>query len=163
MKEFIDKITSYNLFNHLLPGVLFAAFLNATTPLKLIQSDILVGFFVYYFLGVIVSRFGSLIIEPILKKSGFVVFSKYDDFVNASKQDVKIEVLSETNNMYRNICALVILSWIARYFFILVDNFLVLKCFYVEILSVIVLLVFLFAYKKQVSYIYRRVERCNRG
>ena len=105
MKDLLDKLSSYNIFNYLLPGVLFAVFIDELTPLRIVQKDIVVGVFVYYFLGSIVSRIGSLIVEPLLREIGFVAFTKYEDFVRASKVDEKIEVLSEANNMYRTICA----------------------------------------------------------
>jgi len=68
MKELIDKISTYNLFNYLLPGILFALFAKHFIGLDLIQSDIGIGIFLYYFLGMCISRIGSLIIEPILRK-----------------------------------------------------------------------------------------------
>ena len=39
MKEIIEKISSYNLFNYLLPGILFAAFGDYITAYKIIQDD----------------------------------------------------------------------------------------------------------------------------
>ena len=106
MKDLLDKLSSYNLFNYLLPGVLFAAFVDALTPLKVLQKDIVVGMFVYYFLGSVVSRVGSLFVEPILRKTGFVKFAPYEDFVKASKADPRLEILSEANNTYRTLCAM---------------------------------------------------------
>ena len=67
MKELLDKLSSYNIFNYLLPGILFSVLASKTTELNLIQIDIILGVFVYYFIGLIISRIGSLIIEPILK------------------------------------------------------------------------------------------------
>lgn len=60
-----DKISSYNLFNYFLPGVLFAALADTVTSYNFLQSDLVVGVFVYYFFGLVISRFGSLIIEPL--------------------------------------------------------------------------------------------------
>lgn len=108
MKDLLDKLSSYNIFNYLLPGVLFAAFVDGLTSLQLIQKDLVVGVFVYYFLGSTVSRIGSLMIEPILKRVGFVTFAPYDEFVRASKADPKLDVLSEANNMYRTLIALMV-------------------------------------------------------
>ena len=68
MKDLLDKISSYNLFNYLLPGVLFALLADGLTSYTFIQSDIVVGIFLYYFMGLVISRVGSLAIEPILKK-----------------------------------------------------------------------------------------------
>lgn len=69
MKEILDKLTSYNLFNYLLPGVVFAVLASKVTRFTLIQQDLVAGAFLYYFIGLVISRFGSLILEPILKNN----------------------------------------------------------------------------------------------
>src|SRR5205809_1074280 len=108
MKALLDKLSSYNIFNYLHPGVLFAALIDWLTSLQVLQKDIVVGVFVYFFLGLIISRIGSLIVEPLLRRIGFITFAPYEDFVRAAKVDSKLEVLSETNNMYRTVCALML-------------------------------------------------------
>jgi hypothetical protein len=105
MNELLTKLSSYNVFNYLLPGVLFAVLASETTPFQFIQKDIITGVFFYYFLGLVVSRFGSLVIGPILKHLSFIKFADYKAFVAALKKDPQIEVLSEANNTYRTICS----------------------------------------------------------
>ena len=119
MDGLLDKISSYNIFNYLLPGSLFAVIGDVVTDYRFVQEDIVVGLFLYYFVGLVVSRIGSLVVEPILKAVGFVTFVDYRKFVEASKADAKIEVLSETNNMYRTLCALFLLLL----FVVLFDQF----------------------------------------
>src|SRR6266536_4329452 len=99
----VDKLSSYNLFNYLLSGVLFVVLAAAFTKYNFIQSNILLGAFLYYFFGLIISRFGSLVLEPLLKRVRFVRFAGYDDFVKASKTDEQITLLSEVNNTYRTL------------------------------------------------------------
>jgi hypothetical protein len=108
MKDLLDKIGSYNIFNYLLPGVLFAVFIDRTTPLKLLGMNAAVVAFVCYFLGSVVSRVGSLAVEPAMRKLGLVTFEPYENFVRAVKTDPQLEVLSETNNMYRTFCGLLL-------------------------------------------------------
>ena len=106
MKEFIDKISSYNIFNYLLPGILFVGLGKEITSFSLVQNNLLIGLFLYYFIGLIISRLGSLTLEPLLKWIKFVKFAPYEDYVRASKLDPKIEIFSEQNNMYRSLCML---------------------------------------------------------
>src|SRR5690349_3259436 len=108
MKELLDKISSYNVFNYLFPGILFAVILDKFTQYSLIQDDLLRGAFVYYFVGLVISRVGSLVIEPFLKKISFLKFADYGAFVQAEKTDPKIETLSEVNNMYRTLVAMLV-------------------------------------------------------
>lgn len=79
MKDLLDKLSSYNIFNYLLPGVLFAAFVDSLTSFHIVQKDPVIGVFLYYFLGSLVSRVGSLFVEPLLRRFHFVAFSPYAD------------------------------------------------------------------------------------
>jgi len=158
MKDFFEKLSSYNIFNYLLPGVLFAFFTEQLTQIKLIQDDILIGVFLYYFIGLIISRVGSIFIEPVLKSSGFLKFADYDDFIKASKNDEKINVLSETNNMYRTLISmflLLILIKIYSYFLCLFPQIIEWSLLF---LIVLLFFMFLFAYRKQTKYIVKRIK-----
>ena len=110
-----------------------------------------------------VSRIGSLVVEPVLKAVRFVTFVEYKKFVEASKADPKIDVLSETNNMYRTFCALFLLLLLV----VLFDRFAPLLPWLVDgspyIAGVALVVMFLFAYRKQTAYIVRRVDKAVDG
>ena len=109
MKELLDKLSSYNIFNYLFPGVLFAVMGERIGSMSLMHDNLIVSAFLCYFYGLIVSRIGSLVVEPFLKKIKVVKFAEYREYVAASKSDNKIEVLSEQNNSYRTLIALVLI------------------------------------------------------
>jgi len=158
MKEIIDKFSSYNLFNYLFPGIVFVISAKALTHYSFIQQDIVLGIFLYYFIGLVISRFGSLVIEPLLKWLSFLKFIDYKDFVVASKKDEKVELFSEVNNTYRTLCACFTLLILLKIFESLENKFLLLKDWEAFILTVLLLVVFLFSYKKQTDYIKQRVK-----
>ena len=108
MKYFLEKLSSYNIFNYLLPGVLFVGIAEKLTSYSFIHDNLLIGLFLYYFMGLIISRIGSLIVEPVLKFIKFIRFEGYKDYAVASKLDPKVSLLSEQNNMYRTLCSLFI-------------------------------------------------------
>lgn len=85
MKDLIDKLTTYNIFNYLFLRVLFVVLAKATTDYDFIQENNLLGAFLYYFIGMTISRFRSVIIEPILKQINFVKFRYYKEYVKATK------------------------------------------------------------------------------
>src|SRR5947209_8137066 len=60
MKELLDKLSSYNLFNYLLPGTMFVAGAQRISDHKFKQDSIVVELFLYYFIGLVISRIGSL-------------------------------------------------------------------------------------------------------
>lgn len=158
MKEIIDKITSYNLFNYLLPGIIFVITLDKTTPYSFVQNDIIISVFVYYFTGLIISRLGSLIIEPVLKKISFLRFADYKDFVSASKKDSKIDILSEENNMYRTLCATFVLILLFKVYQHFNNKFIWLNEYNSYILLLLLLVLFIFSYRKQTTYIKKKIQ-----
>jgi hypothetical protein len=158
MNELLTKLSSYNLFNYLLPGVIFAFLASATTGYELLQKEILTGVFLYYFLGMVVSRFGSLVIDPVLIRLSFVKFGDYKHFVLASKKDPQLEILSEVNNTYRTLCSLFALLLMLRFYAKIEARFPSIRAWDVTILMVLLFVMFLFAYRKQTSYVVKRIK-----
>ena len=159
MEKLLEKLTSYNLFNYLLPGIIFSILLEKTTNYSIIQKDIVIEAFLAYFIGLIISRISSLVIEPILKKIKFVKFSNYKDYVLASENDKKIELFSESNNMYRVFISLFfILITVNIYENLIVLKFPILAEYTTCLIVVILFIIFLFSYRKQTNYITQRVE-----
>ena len=158
MKDILDKITSYNLFNYLLPGVLFVIIFEQFTSYSLVQENLVMGAFMYYFVGLVISRVGSLIIEPVLKGISFLKFSEYSDFVSASKSDSVIGALSEANNMYRTFIAMLVLLLLLKAYEPLALKFPILNEQSSLILVILLLVMFLFSYRKQTGYITKRIK-----
>ena len=158
MDGILEKISSYNIFNYLFPGTLFAVIAEALTTYRFIQDDIVVGLFFYYFIGLVISRIGSLLIEPALKKARFITFVEYPKFVEASKSDPKIDMLSEANNMYRTLCALFMLLLSVGLF----DKYAPRLPWFVAsgpyIAGAALFVMFLFSYRKQTAFIVKRVN-----
>ena len=162
MKEIIDKISSYNLFNYLLPGILFVTVLDKFTIYSLTQENLVIGVFVYYFIGLVISRIGSLVIEPVLRKVSFLKFASYSDFVSAFKKDSKIEVFLETNNMYRTFSSMFILLLLLKLYEFVELVFPMLNRYNLYILLVLLLIMFLYSYRKQTKYIVNRIKVNNK-
>jgi hypothetical protein len=158
MNELLSKISSYHLFNYLLPGSLFAVVATELTHRQFVQQNLVLGLFVYYFYGLIISRVGSLFVEPFLKWVRFLKFADYRDFVAACKKDPKIDELSETNNMYRTLCTLLIALTLLQGIVLLELKYPQLKRAELPVLIAAVFGLLLFSYKKQTGYITKRVK-----
>lgn len=158
MKELIDKLSSYNIFNYLIPGILFAAIAKEFTLYNLIQENLIIGVFVYYFIGLVISRFGSLIIGPLLKKISFIKFSDYSDFISASKKDPKIDLFSEVNNMYRTLSSMFMLIFLLMLYGPVESIFPVFRRYKSYVLVISLLIMFLFSYRKQTNFINNRIK-----
>ena len=158
MKDLLQKISSYNIFNYLLPGVVFVTLLRLLTKYELIIDDFIVGVFFYYFIGLIINRIGSLVIEPIIKKTSLVKFFDYRKFISASRKDVKIDLFSEVNNMYRTFISMFLILLLI----IIYEKFsllLSISHFVMTLIGLILLIIlFIFSYKKQSEYINKRID-----
>jgi hypothetical protein len=159
MSDFLKSLSSYNLFNNLLPGVVFCVLINKLFFIPLIQPDIVVGVFFYYFVGLVISRFGSIVVEPILKKIGFLSFAPYPDYIIASKEDAKIEILSEANNMYRTMLSMMLLIALIGIYSLLKYQFEVLDKYSTHMMIGSLILLFSWSYKKQTQFIKSRVTK----
>lgn len=176
VEKLAEKITSYNIFNNLFPGIIFCFILNHTTIFNIHTESILQNIFIYYFIGMITSRIGSLLIEEILKnikiknkntnkKESFLAFENYSDYIVASKKDETIKVLSETNNTYRTLIALFFSLVIVKLYEIFLHNFLLKvigKNVIIVLLFALLSVVFIFSYKKQTKYISDRIKKCKK-
>jgi hypothetical protein len=158
MNLLLEKLSSYNIFNYLFPGVVFVVIAESLTTFSFIQKNIVIGLFLYYFIGLVISRIGSLVIEPFLKRIRFITFVKYSDFVNASKMDKKIELFSEINNMYRTLCSLFLLLIATKIYEEIAIAIPVIDKWSMEILTVSLFFLFVFSYRKQTIYITKRIK-----
>lgn len=158
MKDLLDKISSYNLFNYLLPGILFVSIAKYVTSFDLTIENNFIGAFVYYFIGLTISRIGSLVLAPILRKIKYIKYSSYEDFVAASKEDEEIKLFSEVNNTYRTIMAmcmcvlLLVLCERTIIFFNLSESVIKIT------LIMFLFLLFIVSFRKQSKFIVDRVQ-----
>jgi hypothetical protein len=159
MSDFFKSLSSYNLFNNLLPGVVFCVLTSKMFLVSLVQTDIASGVFFYYFVGLVISRIGSIIVEPLLKKIGFISFANYSDFISASKEDPKIDVLSEANNMYRTILSMMLLTALVGVYEFLKTSFELFDKYSIYAVMIALIFIFAFSYRKQTQFIKSRVEK----
>ena len=111
IKSISEKISSYNIFSNLFPGIIFCSVLTKATRFCFTSESIIEQLFIWYFTGMIISRIGSVFVESSLKKIKFrkkpyLVFADYKEYITASEAKPFIATLSETNNTYRTIIAL---------------------------------------------------------
>lgn len=156
MTELLQKLSTYNIFNYLFPGVVFVILLKHVTNIYLIMNDLVLGMFLYYFFGLVLSRIGSILIEPVLRCTKIVQFSDYARFIKASKLDNKIELLSEVNNMHRTIIAMLVVLLVTS-----ICNGSATCYLTTGLLGLVIL--FILSYRKQTSFITKRIEETLRS
>lgn len=158
MGDFMGQLSSYNLLNYLLSGVIFCELASRVLDRSYAPTNAIAAVFLYYFVGLVVSRFGSLVVEPALFRTKFVKRADHSDYVMASMKDQKIDILNEQNNVYRTLLAglvlIVLLTIIGR-----IESLWPFLRSWEKPLGVVVLIaLFMSSYRKQTRYIVRRVD-----
>lgn len=162
MEKLIEKLSRYHILNNLIPGITFLCLLNIFGIFKVEIDSTIQLLFIGYFSGMTLSRIGSVIIEPLFQKVKIVKYADYKDFLKAEAVDPKVSNLLEDNNMFR--------TFVATFFVMLIivacNNIPIIKTFFhsscaIILLSVLLLVLYALAYRKQTSYIRRRVNNVN--
>jgi len=157
MDNLLAKLSSYNLFNNLLPGAVFCTGCSYLGVFSIDPSNLVALFIVYYFVGLVIGRIGSIVIEPLFHLLTWTKFPPYDHFVAATKRDEKIEILVETSNTYRGVLTSIV-CLAATIGIVETRRVLPANSLFDE-LTILLGLVVLFglAYRKQSAYITKRV------
>ena len=159
MDEIIKKVAAYDLMNALIPGAVLVFFLKVFNYLELEDCDAFFLGVLSYLLGLVASRVGSLIIEPIAKKVGWIQHD-YEHYVKAEKHDNKIIRLTTVPNMYRTLTgSVVVLAIIALGSLVPAGCRFLLYVFY----GITCFIIFLSGWIKQEYYVLQRVNLYRKG
>lgn len=165
MEDFIKSISNYCVLNYILTGVVFLFFWKNMMPIQIeIDNNIIEDIFIYYFFGMLLSRVGSLLVEKIAIKFKFIAYSTCEDFVKAEKNDPKISLLLETNNIYRTNVAIFSSLFVIKTIFLFIGrsemfiNQIYTDSMFFYVLSFFLSITFLLSYRKQTLYIVKRIN-----
>lgn len=159
MTAILEKISNYNLFNYLLPGILYTIISSRYANLNIPQENLWEFLCAAYFFGLTISRVGSIVIAPGLKKLPCQPQEcTYQDFLNTSEKDPMINLLSSERNVYRNIIALGLTSLATIGVSRIITAFQVPEIITVISTIVILTLLFIGAYIKQSKFIIKRIK-----
>lgn len=158
MEKFIDKISSFHLLTNLVPGTVFCILVRRFTCFTVPTGTSIADYITFYFIGVVISRFGSILIAPLYKKLKIVEYVPYSQFLTAEKKDKKITEFSEANNLYRALLSSAVLFSIIYFYDILRSKFPFLSTIKVPVLCIALIVLFTLSYKKQTTIVRKRVE-----
>lgn len=163
LTQIVEKISSYNIVNNLYPGILFVYVLKIMFGTNLLSNNWFENLIVFYFVGMVLSRVGSIIIESVMKKIKIIKYAPYQDYVKASSIDPLVATLSETNNTYRTLLSAFICAFMYKLGASINEICLKNKITFLQenkdwILLTLLIFLFVFSYVKQTSYVRKRVE-----
>lgn len=158
MGKFLNKLSEYHFVQSLVPGMIFTYCSKMFYEINFLTDKPIYDFCVILIIGLIISRIGSIIVEPLLKKIKILNFCNYSDYIKASQNDSTIEKLSETNNLYRVIIATFFILIVEKFYFILSEKIVWLADWSYLLLSVLLIVLFVFSYRKQTNFIKQRIK-----
>jgi hypothetical protein len=151
-----DKLDAYNLVANLVPGAALTYALHfskfPTPPPTELGAFLLVAFVA----GVTANRLGSLVLDPLLRRSKFLKRKDYRSFLMREKADQKLDALVANSGLYRTFFVAGLIYLVAVIAAPLVANMPGQTLFVAFVIAGMT--VFLFALRKEDGYIHARVE-----
>lgn len=155
MEKVFDKMETYNILNFLFPGIIFASILTFLIEKNIYNSSLIIATFEYYFTGLVLSRIGSIVVNPIIEKIRVVKKEKYKNFICKEEKDKKIEILQREANQYRTFVATFVCLLLVEIY----------NCIFVDISKINTIIYFIgliilftLSYRKQVNFIIERLK-----
>lgn len=65
VKNVIEKVSSYHIFNYFFPGIIFCWLIDKVTRVSISTGEVWKDIFIYYFVGMTISRIGSICLKGI--------------------------------------------------------------------------------------------------
>ena len=150
IKDIIDKLSSYNLFNYLFPGFLFVVILKKTTSMLPCEIEFkVIDVTLIYFVGLVISRIGSLSIENILEKRKKIDKINTKTLFDRINQYSKVEIIHEAMNMYRTLAAGSGLLFLISIVDLMINKPQIGKCLLTMVLELLLFILFTYAFCKQ--------------
>ena len=153
MESLLERLSSYNILNNLIPGAFFVFFGKLLNVISLPLDGVVERIFVYYFCGMIISRIGSLVIEGIFEKVKWIKYAPKAEYVAAVKKDARIGSLLETSNMYRTCAGL----------FLTLGMLAIPGCVTAWLVVILLFILFSASFVKQTRHIASRVDAANKS
>lgn len=162
----LERISRYNIFNYLIPGsalvLIFKYYIGYTIPTMELYEAMLL----YYLVGLVNSRIGSLVLRPLLTRIKPFQVKPYGEYLEAERKDPKIQDLMIDNNMYRSFVSVFLISTIG-YLCGLVNCSSISSCsvtpHLARLLGLLLLCVlFICAYRRQTRFIADRINNINK-
>lgn len=157
MNEFLSRLSSYNVFNYLLPGAIFSIIAERIALISY-PSEIIAQFIWYYFVGMVISRVGSILVEPALKFIRFVEYSDYPSYLLACQNDDRLDVMVEVSNTYRTLATVFLTLIVVSVYQWIAGKAGISDAWQERFTITFLLVLFLLSFRKQVNFIRKRVS-----
>jgi len=164
LEKIIERISAYEILNNIIPGTIYVVLTEKLTPFKIQTGSVWSDLVLYYFIGLVIGRVGSLVVERFLKKVNKLHFEPHSNYVKAEHKDKIVRELSTINNMYRTYTAVALcLVFTVGFDFLwaLIKGCDCSKPIIIFAGCIVLMLIFDLSYIKQTAYVASRVKTIN--
>ena len=158
MDKIFESLNHYDIVTCLIPGIVFCQLIDWLYGTKFIEENTITLMIISYVFGIIVSRIGSIIIEPLCKVSKIIVMADYEQWRKAASQCEEVKTLTTKSTVYRSWVALMLIQIILLLIFPLSDFASNIGKCYLFFGQFIVLILLILSYRKQIDYVCKRVN-----
>jgi uncharacterized membrane protein YbhN (UPF0104 family) len=153
-----EKISRYEILNNLIPGTALC-FILSYIGYPILDYSTGVCIMICYLVGLINSRFSSLVIEWLCRKTKLIEWRDYSLYNSAKKERPFVGALQENANVYRAFVSVFFVSLIAYGIQKLILYCTFLQDYGLWILLSLMFLLFLLSYRKQVNeYVVKNID-----
>ena len=124
------------------------------------ESEFWINLGLCYFAGMIASRIGSLVIEPICKKTKIIPWEPYERFLEAEKKDStkKLLSLSKVNGIYCTMSAVSLILFVVSIVQKINEDAVWTQYLDFPLIYFLIFILFILSYRKQVGYTVERIR-----
>lgn len=159
VNKIFDKISEYDLLNTIIPGAVFVVLFKHSPWPSMTDFNVWETLTIVYLSGLIVNRFGSVVVESLLRR--LFKHARYEDYLAAEGKDQKLKILVAHNNLYRSLISefslIIILRAVAALG--IMDKIGIAKEWLLVTVLMLLVILLVLAYGKQTKYIVSRVEK----
>lgn len=156
INSLFNKLSAYQLLSLMLPGASLLGILKFIFTIDIKVDENMWWFLLAsYVVGIILSRMGSLLIEEVFKKIGFIEGYNVGNYIVKRKEDDMVETILTFANLYRSFSALSILLIIVTK----VKGYGFCEYWHYYLLEVLLFLLFSFSFCKQYYYFYSIIPK----
>lgn len=161
LTKLLEKISHYEILNNLIPGSALC-FILSYLGYPILDYNIWACIVICYLVGIVNSRFSSVVIEPICRKTHFIQWRDYELYNKAKKERPFIATLLECANMFRAFTSVFLISLCAYGIMQLSIKWIWLAQNGIWILLIALLVLFAFSYRKQINeYVVKNIDEVN--
>ena len=156
INSLFNKLSAYQLLSLMLPGARMLGIMKFIFTIDIkVDENIWWFLLASYVVGIIISRIGSLLIEEVFKKIGFIKGFNVANYIAKRKEDDMVETILSFANLYRSYCALSIVLIIVT----IVKGYGFCEYWLYYLLEFLLLLLFSFSFCKQYYYFYSIIPK----